>query len=153
MRLRTICEAIDATAIIQMLPTSHQAAFKKAYAWKPRLSLQSADARTNLAHIVAGRKPAMIVTKPKQETIRLLVEKGLMVQPSVGDTIIATTYDNEDIADLINYVYAKWSINTPELHYVVGICMGYPIEEVERFTEKYYGDLDLRRPDIDPFGG
>lgn len=159
MRLKQICESIEPSAVMAMLPTSQHAAFKKALGWQPRLQSQQANDDLNLNLVAAGKKPVMIMLQPTAERVQAL-RKKLSVYPSVaGNQVLAALPDNEDMIDLINWAYGRMSIDTPELHYIVGICLGYPIEEVKKFCQKYedgtanVGLLKRQADDLNLFGG
>jgi hypothetical protein len=140
MKLRSISSTNDYLnfeSVSEMLPSRHKRAFSKAYSWEPKLQSWKFDADESCKAVVSGNKP--VAYGYRDDIIQELAERYGLEYNNAG---VLFAPENEDVADLIAYAWGKWGVRSPLTHYVTGICLGYPVDDVTRFSMQYVDPSD-----------
>ncbi len=130
MKLTILNESVN--DILGMLPTRYKKAFSKAYTWPNKTSSYLWTPEESCEAVVKGIKPIAYGYNDKVKAV--LADKYHL--NNLHDCLFLD--DNYDIADLVGYASSKFDIRSPIRHYLIGICCGYPINEVEKFANSYF---------------
>lgn len=118
--------------VSSILPTRYSRVFQRAISWPTTSSSFIGSGPDKQAKaVVDGLKPIVYGFREDVMTI-LSVNFGL---EHAGNCLFLS--DNRDIADLLSYAEAKFEIHSPIRHFIIGVCCGYPLADVVRFSRQY----------------
>lgn len=130
--------------VISILPTKYKRAFDKAYKWEPKLKSWTYNASQSAEAVAIGQKPLVFGYK-NNIMHELAATYGLEYKYGDDEILRAGSLfkpENEDLADLVAYVWGKFGITSPITHYVTGTCLGYPTRDVYNFSSQYINPSD-----------
>lgn len=134
MKLAVINESVNYLSyenIRQMLPTRYTKALQKAYEWQPKLETQRLNADQQAELVLVGKKP-LSYGHNERVLSELSNKYGLD-----SDYYSLFLPDNRDLAELITFTVGRFEIRSPVRHFIIGLCCGYPVESVEKFSSQY----------------
>lgn len=150
MKLGMLTESLNLRLLIGLIPSRYHNSFMKAVKHRKISSKPTGDLEA-LRLVADGLKPVAIVHG--NDHITMMIDKyGLSSSPGNGSSIYVYNDNDSDLVELMSWAYSHLDMRSPDLHRIIGICLGYGFNEVEDFSRRYESDeVRFKDTELNPF--